>query len=184
MRLWRPVAWPVLVWKQTLTAGDGKVISQYTGGSPAVVEKTHGKGKTVLFGFLPGLAYERSGLPIRPADRGSTDTAFAHFLPTEMNSFMRDDLVYAMLPKDFRLPVSCSEPLVETTCIDSKDKLAVPLINYTGKAIASLTVRIHGLNNAKRVRSVERGVLPVTQKDGTTVVSLPLDIADMLLIDR
>ena len=59
----------------------------------------------------------------------------------------------------FLRPVECSEPLVESTCIDSKGKLAVPLINYTGKTIDSLTVRIHGLTNAKRIRSVERGEL-------------------------
>ena len=73
---------------------------------------------------------------------------------------------------------------METTCIDSKGKLAVPLINYTGTPIDKLTVRINGLSGAKAIRSVERGALKAEVKDGATVVTLRLDVADMLLIDR
>ena len=175
---------PVLVWKQTLTAGAGKVLAMYKNGSPAVVEKAHGKGKAVLFGFFPGMAYERSGLPIRPADRGSTDAGFAHFLPTAMDVELRRGFIDSQLAAGFVRPVDCSEPLVETTCIDSKGKLAVPLINSTGKTIDSLTVRINGLAGAKSIRSVERGALKAETKDGATVVTLRLDVADMLLIDR
>lgn len=175
---------PVLVWKQSLTAGDGKVVGTYANGSSAVVEKAHGKGKAVLFGFFPGMAYERSGLPILPADRGGTDAGFNHFLPTAMDKGLRASITDAMLPKGYVRSVECSEPLVETTCIDSKGKLAVPLINYTGKSIDSLTVRIYGLTDAKRIRSVERGNLKTVVQDGATVVTLRLDVADMLLIDR
>jgi len=74
------------------------------------------------------MAYEKSGLPILPADRGGTDAGFNHFLPTKMDVVFRQHFVERMLPKDFTRPVECSEPLVETTCIDSKGKLAVPLI--------------------------------------------------------
>ena len=187
---------PVLVWKQSLTTGDGKTIGTFANGSPAIVEKAHGKGKAVLFGFFPGMAYERSGLPILPADRGGTDAGFNHFLPTQMDTHLRSLITANFLPKGFRTPVECvvaklggvaalyDDVLVESTCIDSKGKLAVPLINYTGKTIDSLVVRIHGLTDAKRIRSVERGNLKAVVQDGVTVVTLRLDVADMLLIDR
>lgn len=174
----------VLVWKQSITAGDGQVLAKYKNGSPAAIEKAHGKGKAVLFGFFPGMAYERSGLPILPADRGGTDAGFNHFLPTKMDVELRRNFVEGLLPKDVARPVECSEPLVETTCIDSKGKLAVPLINYTGTPIDKLTVRINGLAGAKSIRSVERGALKAEMKNGATVVTLRLDVADMLLIDR
>ena len=185
IRPWNAVQFPVLVWKQTLKAGDGKVVGIYTKDqSPAIIEKAHGKGKTVLFGFFPGMAYERSGLPILPADRGGTDAAFNHFLPTQMDLSMRLFFVDGMLPEDFVRPVACSKSLVETTCIDSKGKLAVPLINYTGTPIDKLTVRLNGFTGAKSIRSVERGALKSEIKDGATIVTLRLDVADMLLIDR
>lgn len=181
---WGETETPVLVWKQTLTADDSKVSATFSNRSPAVVEKAHGRGKAVLFGFFPGMAYERSGLPILPADRGGTDAGFNHFLPTKMDVDLRRRIVDDRLPKGFVRPVECSESLVESTCIDSNGKLAVPLINYTGKTIESLTIRIHGLAGAKSIRSVERGVLKSETKDGSTIITLRLDVADMLLIDR
>jgi hypothetical protein len=176
---------PVIVWKQTLVPADGKVLGTFSDGKPAVVEKTHGKGRAVLFGFLPGQAYLKSGLPLLPPDRGSTDAAFAHFLPTEMDVNLRQALVDDFLPKDFLRPVVCSETLVETTVIDTPGKaLAIPLMNFTGKKLDKLTVTINGLTNAKAIRSVEQGKLKTETQKGATVVTLPLDVADMLLIDR
>jgi hypothetical protein len=181
---------PVIVWKQEIIPSDGKILGTYPDGKPAVIEKAHGKGKAVLFGFLPGQAYLRSGLPLRPPDRGATDDAFAHFLPTAMDAKLRRALVDDFLPAGFVRPVECSETLVETTCIDTAGKdgkparLAVPLMNCTGNPLKTLTVKINGLTGAKAVRSVERGVLKAEVRDGATVVTLPLDVADMLLINR
>jgi len=172
------------VWKQKLDAGDGQVLGTFKDGSPAVVRKQHGKGQVILFGFLPGQAYLKSGLPIRPADRGSTDDAFTHFLPTEMNPRLRWTLVDQFLPAGYVHPVECSETLVESTCIDSAGKLAVTLINYTPLPIGKLTVKIAGLGAAKTVRSIERGALKPTFQNGNMIVELPLDVADMLLIDK
>lgn len=175
---------PVIVWKQSLQPSDGKVIGSFKDGSPAVIEKAHGKGKAVLFGFLPGQAYLKSGLPIRPADRGSTDGAFTHFLPTDMDKDLRARLVDDFLSKDFVRPVVCSQTLVESSCIDSPGKLGIPLINYTGKGIEKLTVTVYDLPQAAKVRSVERGELKPTFANGAMTVELPLGVADVLLIDR
>jgi len=181
---------PVMVWKQTLAAGDGRVVGTFRDGSPAVIEKTHGKGRAILFGFLPGQAYLKSGLPIRPADRGATNAAYTHYLPTTMDVALRRRLTDDFLPQGFERPVECSVDLVESAGIDTPAtggtgaRLAVPLINYTGKPIAGLKVRIPGLANPKSVRSLERGALKAQTVDGATVVTLPLETADMLLIDR
>lgn len=181
---------PVIVWKQKLEAGDSAVLGTFKDGSPAVVRKSHGKGQVVLFGFLPGQAYLKSGLPIRPADRGSTDSAYAHFLPTAMDENLRRRLVDDFLPQGFSRPVECSVNMVETTCIDTPAlngkpaRLSVSLINYTDKSIPNLTVEINGLDGVKSIRSVERGPFKSETKDGTTIVTLPLGVADMLLIDR
>jgi hypothetical protein len=181
---------PVIVWKQVLTPSDGRVIGRFQGGEAAVVEKTHGKGKAVLFGFLPGQAYLKSGLPVRPADRSSVDSGFNHFLPTDMDPSLRAALVHAWLPPDFSAPVTCGEPLVETTCIDTASvagrpaRLAVPLLNYTGKALRRVTVTVRGLTSASKVRSMAAGELKAVPGPDSLTVELPLDVADMLLIDR
>lgn len=175
---------PVIAWKQKLTPSDGRVTGTYRDGSPAVIEKPHGKGGVVLFGFLPGQAYLKSGLPLRPVDRSAVDAGYDHFLPTAMDAKLRTALTDAFLGAEFVKPVVCSEPLVESTCIDSPGKLAVPLMNYTARPLAALTVRINGLTGAKKVRSVERGELKAEVRDGATIVTLPLDVADMLLVDR
>jgi len=177
---------PVILWKQSITPGDGHVIGTYSDGKPAVIEKAHGRGKVVLFGFMPGLAYLKSGLPLRPWDRGSTDTAFCHFLPTEMDVSLREALVDALLPRRFIRHVECNRTLVEATCIDCEDppRLAVPLMNYSGEPIDSLTVKIQGLSRVAQVHSVERGALRPQFRDGAMIVTLPIDVTDMLLIDR
>jgi hypothetical protein len=181
---WNSLQVPVMIWQQSLSLGDGKTLATYQNNTPAVIEKTHGKGRVVLCGFFPGMAYLKSGLPIRPVDRTGVDSGFNHFLPTEMNPELRKQLVDAFLPKEFVRPVECSEPLVESTCIDATNKLAVPLMNYTGKPIEKLTVRIAGLSGAKKIRSVERGELRSETKEDATIITLRLDVADMLLIER
>src|SRR5206468_2902086 len=75
---------PVIAWKQPLKVTDGTMIGKFKDGSAAVVLKKHGTGRAILFGFLPGQAYLKSGLPVRPVDRGANADSFAHFLPTGM----------------------------------------------------------------------------------------------------
>jgi len=176
----------VIVWKQSLTPSDGRVIGTFSDGSAAVVEKRHGAGRAVLFGFLPGQAYLKSGLPLRPVDRGSTNDAYTHFLPTDMDPALRRAIVDAFLPADFERPVTCSEQLVEATIIDTerpRRRMAVPLMNYTGHPIERLEVRVSGVGRVSGVRSVRQGRLRARIQDGALVVSLPLEVADMLLID-
>jgi hypothetical protein len=182
---------PVIVWKQPLTATDGTVIGKFKDGSPAVVRKTHGKGRAVLFGFLPGQAYLKGALPVRPVDRGANAESFAHYLPTGMSNHLRTRLVDDFLGRaafDAR-PVTTTDGLVETSCIDTpaKDgrpaKLAVPLVNWSGSPLTSLTVTIRGVT-ATKVKSVERGELKFMQGKGGIQIEMPLDVADMLLIDR
>jgi hypothetical protein len=180
---------PVIVWKQTLVPSDATVLGTFADGQPAVLEKAHGKGRAVLFGFLPGQAYLKSGLPLLPADRGATDAGYSHFLPTGMDSRLREACVDSFLPAGFARPVVCSETLVESASIDTPAKegrparLAVPLMNYTGKPLDKIEIRLDGLSGIKALRSVERGPVWFETRDGATHLTLPLAVADMLLID-
>ena len=171
---------------------DGTVIGKFKDGSAAVVSKAHGKGRAILFGFLPGQAYLKSGLPVRPVDRGANAESFAHYLPTGMSLTLLPRFTDDFLGRDTRdfKPVVTTDGLVETTCIDTpaKDgkpaKLAIPLVNWGGAELTSLTLTIRGVENASRVRSVERGELKFTPVKGGIQINMPLNVADMLLIDR
>jgi hypothetical protein len=198
---------PVIAWKQPLTLTDGTMVGKFKDGSPAVVVKRHGAGRAVLFGFLPGQAYLKSGLPVRPVDRGASPESFAHYLPTGMSLTLLARLTDDFAGRDAK-PVTTTDGLVETTCIDTPAKdgrparLAVPLVNWTGAEITSLTVTIRGVDKVSKVRSVERGELKYTlTKDnlviqmplgeleytltkGNLVIQMPLKVADMLLIDK
>jgi hypothetical protein len=180
---------PVIAWKQPLTPADGTVIGKFKDGSPAVVLKRHGAGRAVLFGFLPGQAYLKSGLPVRPVDRGANAESFAHFLPTGMSTTLLARLADDFAPRDAK-PVATTDGLVETSCIDTPAKgdaparLAVPLINWTGNDLTSLTITIRGVDKVSKVRSVERGELKYTLTKGGLMIQMPLGAADMLLIDR
>ena len=180
----------VVAWKQTIAASDSTVIGRFRDGGPAVVTKAIGTGRTYLFGFLPGQAYLKGGLRIAPPDRGSVDEANAHFLPTDMDANLRRRMVDDFLGESYVRPVECDAALVESTTIvtpaiaGKPARIAVPLMNYTGKPIDRMTVRIKGLGKAKAVRSVQHGRLRFEVVDGDTVVKIPLDIADMLLVDK
>ena len=176
----------VIVWKQTLKPRDGKVIATYSDGSAAAVRKQHGRGTATLVGFLPGQAYLKSGLPLRPVDRGSSDDAFTHFLPTEMDERLREVVVDQWLGNDVDRPVTCSNRYVEATLIETtapKRRLAVPLMNFTGERIDELTVTIPGVRNAKRVRTIEHGDITPRYTDKGMQVRLPINLTDMILID-
>jgi hypothetical protein len=181
---WAGVSAPVLVWKQSLKPSDGKVVGTFGDGKPAAIEKAHGKGRALLFGFFPGMAYLKSGLPLRPVDRGATNEGFNHFLPTAMDVGLRRALVDAFLPAGFARPVETSEPLVEATLLETpaSGRIAVPLMNYTGKPLASVSVTLRGVLGVRSVRSVERRPLHYEATDGALTITLPLDVADMLLV--
>jgi hypothetical protein len=183
---------PVIAWKQPLAVTDGLLLGKFKDGTAAVVGKKHGFGRAVLFGFLPGQAYLKSGLPARPVDRGANADSFAHYLPTGMSltllARLTDDFLGAAA-RDAK-PVVTTDGLVETTCIDTPAKdgkparLAVPLINWAGAEATSLTITVRGVDNPSKVRSVERGELPFTRVKGGIQLQMPLAVADMLLIDK
>ncbi len=181
---------PVIVWRQTLRPTDAQVIGTFEDGAPAVAWKRHGKGNIYLFAFLPGQAYLKSGLPVRPADRGGTDAAFTHYLPTGMDRALRARLTEDFLPSDFRRPVQCDREYVESSCLDTLGspnggmrRMAVPLINYSAMRHEALTVRIEGAALARTARSVQHEAIQTKTDGKDLLVTLPLDVADVVLID-
>lgn len=54
--------------------------------SPASTELMVGKGRSLYHGWHPGFSYFLPAIPLRPADRGGTDRAFTHFVPSNFST--------------------------------------------------------------------------------------------------
>jgi hypothetical protein len=170
---------PIFGARTRLTANDSDVLASFTDGSPAAVRRTIGKGEVVYCGFLPGLSYFHPAIPRRPVDRGATAESMAHLLPTGFDQ--RTKQLVASVAEDIVRPVQCSESLVETTVLESPVGVAVPLVNWTGRAVANLTVDVRiDLPSGKPTLASGHPVRE-TAVEGGRRFQLDLDVADVLI---
>jgi hypothetical protein len=104
----------------------------------------------------------------------------SHFLPTDFDPAA--SALIAMPAAELTRPVECSEPLVETTVIESKHGLLVPLVNWSGKPVKPLRVTLNFNAPAKKVSLAGGGSAKVAREEGKTVVTFDLDVADALIL--
>jgi hypothetical protein len=176
---------PAIATTQSLTAApDATVAGTFHDGSPALIMNGVGKGKGILVGAFPGAAYVAPAIPIRPWDRGTTDGAMSHFLPTDFDPAARDLILWPARQAAVRPDITLSEAVVEWSAVDSDRGTAILLLNWTGKPIRRLVVNVRGDLGGAAVESVQHGRLePTTTPDGWSVV-LPLSITDCITIRR
>jgi len=149
-------------------------------GSPAIATRAAGNGRTIYCGFLPGLAYYKPAIPQRPVDRGSTDDAMCHFLPTEFDAGAK--ALIGLPAQDLPRPVECSEPLVETTIIEARQGTVIPLVNWTGKPLADLQVTVRIKTPTSKITLAGGGPVKVSQVDGQLVLRFALEVADAVIL--
>lgn len=159
-----------------------KARAHFGDGSPATTVREVGNGLAMYCSFLPGLSYFKPAIPRRPVDRGSTDDAMTHFLPTRFDPGAA--ALIASTAVDCSRPVDCSEPLVETTVIESKHGVVIPLVNWSGRRIENLEVVVRA--KATGYSASLAGGSPVTRKrQGNQVVyTMDLDVADALVFQN
>ncbi len=192
----RAVRIPALAALATLeSARDAQVLARFDGGKPAVLQHTFKKGTATLFGFFPGTAYLQQAIPRRPFDRGASDDNFNHFLPTDVN---RDAarLVLARLAaagvtlearastdggRELALDPAGAPPPLDLGILDSPLGTAIPIANYSGHPLPSLTLTLHAHGPFREVVAARAGKLtPLVDGDRVTV-TLPLDWADLVM---
>ena len=136
----------------------------------------------MLIASFPGAAYLKRALPNRPFDRGTTDDAYSHFLPTRFDEDAAALITYAPRAAGVERPVQVSEPLVLATIIESEHGWAIPLGNFTGKALGRVDLRILDAARFSGIESVAGADL-YTQPDGADrLITLPIDTIDVLLL--
>ncbi|GIW82980.1 MAG: hypothetical protein KatS3mg105_4787 [Gemmatales bacterium] len=169
----------VIAVRSRIKTTSAKVSATFADGNPAVVTNTPGKGKTVYCAFLPGLSYYKPAVPKRPVDRGATDDAMVHFLPTAFDSAVGQLIGSAAV----RLvpPVRCTQPLVETTVIESKVGVVIPLVNWTPNPVKGLRVEIN-VPAPQKATLASGKPLKVESTEEKRVYTFDLDIADALIL--
>lgn len=178
----RSAALPVIgVRTKVATAAGVEVQAKFiSDGSPAITQRKAGKGSAAYWAFLPGLSYFKPAIPLRPVDRATTDDAMCHFIPTEFDSLTSSLL--AQSADGVERPVVCSQALVETTVIESKQGVVIPLINWSAGPIKGLTVTLAGGLPGKQASLASGKPVRVVREGGKQVLTLDLDVADALIL--
>ncbi|MHB0939164.1 MAG: hypothetical protein ACYC6A_22460 [Armatimonadota bacterium] len=159
------------------TAGDAiSLVGVFSDKSPAIFYHRPGRGRVLYCAFLPGLSYFKPAIPLRPADRGATDDSMANFIPTQFDSNV--GALVGSIADTVSSPVSTSEPLVETTIIESKAGTAITFTNWSGKPVKGLKVTVN-IPVPKAQVSLATGNT-VRVEENTFVFDL--DIADTLIL--
>ena len=159
---------------------ENNTFYHFTDGSPAVSNRQVGQGAATYCGLLPGLSYYHPAIPRRPVDRGATDTAMVHFLPTEFDKEAADLIASAAV--HVSRPVQCSHPLVETTIIESAHGTVVPLVNWTAEPVKELEVTVSIGTPTRKALLASGGPVRVQEHDDWRVYTFDLDVADALIL--
>lgn len=175
-----PRTFPVFGVISRIKAGkDAEVKGKFKDGSPAVTVHKAGKGEAIYCAFLPGLSYFKPALPVKPVDRGSSDDAMAHFIPTEFDAGV--GALVCLPVAGLKPPVSADRKYIEATVIESKVGTVITLINWTGKPIQGLNL-IVSIPVPKKAELAGGGAVKVAQEKEATVFTLDLDLADALIL--
>jgi hypothetical protein len=149
------ISFEIFGYRQNFDVKEGKVIARYKNGEIACVENNYGNGKAIIMGFLPGASYVRPAIPLKPYGRGGIDE-LSNFIPVDFSKEVAGIFKYFL--SDIKSPVLCSENLVEAILRKKENGYIIPLINYSGRDIKNLKVRlsmddIYGINSVESVFS-------------------------------
>ncbi len=179
---WPEAQLPVVGVRSRFKVQDAEIAYTFSDGSPAVVSRSVGQGWVGYCGFLPGLSYYQPAIPLRPVDRGATDDAMIHFLPTGFDPLAAVVIQSPAVDIFADRPVVCSEPLVESTLIESRSGVVIPLVNWTAAPIEGLQVRVAIPAPSRSVSLASGRPVQVEQTDGGRVMTFDIDAADALIL--
>jgi len=164
-----------------LKAGSGATVEgTYLDGSPAVVARHAGKGEVRTCGFLPGLTYFHPAIPRRPVDRGATDDSMTHFVPTQFDPAAAR--LIGSIAEPLVRPVTCSQPLVEASVIESPSGAVIVLANWSGGPVRDLAVTAHIPLPSRQAALASGAKLKVSTDGARTTFCFDLDVADVLML--
>jgi hypothetical protein len=173
---------PIFGARSRAAVKEGIVSLRFRDNSPAHLGKQTGKGITMWYGFLPAFSYLYPALPTRPVDRGATDDAYLHYLPTNTNTS-----VWSVINggTSGETPVTCrGKPgtYVESRVIEAKQGTIITLVNWSGKPMQALEVTVTIPTPTAKVELASGKQVQVKREAGKQVFTLDLDVADALIL--
>jgi len=167
----KPLGLETLCYRETIEPENGaKVLGRYGDGSVGAVQNRFGRGEAWLLGTLPAAAYQKPAMSLEA-------------LPTAFPQSIRELIALPARRAKVDCPATASEPLVEAVWMDSPKGAIIPLVNFHPRSVAKLTVRLKDARPIRSVRSIHAGPLPLRREKGGVTVTLPLKLADFLVIN-
>lgn len=168
---------PVFGYRQGFKTEGGTVLGTFKNGEAAVVANTFGKGRALIMGYLPGIAYLYGAFPRLPYGRGGEDLSM-HLYP-EYRPLVREMVANCLRQvwPAMDAPVRCDNPYVEANLLREKNgAYHVALVNYAGRPIDRLSLVIHpeAVGGAHAVQSVF-GAADARMDNGNLLVTMSLD---------
>jgi hypothetical protein len=189
---------PALAVVERPVPAGAEVRATFSDGSPAILSHSFGKGRATRLCFFPGTAYLQPAFPRRPYQRGTTDEAFNHFLPTAFNQAAARLVLAELRDAGVTPPVVAGTdgaralalhpedppPPLDVAVVDAPTGAAVVIANYSGAPLPRLTVTLRARGPFRRVYAARAGALPTSADGETITVTLPLDWADIVMFRR
>ena len=170
------------LYSKVKTAADAAIQGTFADGSPAIIVRNAGRGKAVHCAFLPSLTYFKPAIPLRPVDRGATDDAMSHFIPTEFDQGARALIATAVT--DMTKPIATDADLIETAALQSKAGMLIVLQNWSGKPFPGMKLTANiGLPLKDVALASGRDVIMQKQGD-KTILTFDMEISGDVLILR
>jgi hypothetical protein len=172
---------PVLGIRSRIVLKGAEALGTFSDGSPAAATRKVGMGQTTYCAFLPSLAYFKPAIPLKPLDRGSSDDAMSHFIPTAFDAPAATLIGSAV--KNVKRPVAASERLVAASVVESKAGTAIVLENWSGQPVKGMTLTANIPVPSKA--ELASGGKIVAKKDGDfTVFTFDMDVSGDVVILR
>jgi len=157
---------------------DAKVIATFKSGSPAVVERTLGKGKITFIAALPGPTYFWSNYqPVPVPPRG----VLSHEPHVNFNADARKLVLEAA--KSATASVEADGGWIDARLLQSPKGYAAPLANYSADVDKPVTLTIRGIEGIRKITSANRGELKVQREGEIVRVTYPTGFGDILRVD-
>jgi hypothetical protein len=175
------ISFDAVAWRERFTTdSSGELLAQFGDGLPALTAHPFGLGRTITFGTLPGVAYLRSGVSQTTPlpDRGP----FMHQPLTWYDPTLRK-LISQWAAEATPSRPGTSDPLVDIGLAETPGQLVLPLANF-GDQPTTVQVTVPDAGGVLSVSSVQHGSLPFRLEENTLRIQTPVNIIDMLIIDR
>ncbi len=137
-----------------------ETIAVFSDGSPAIAMKTKGRGKIIVSGFFPGIAYMKSAVI---ANRQKQKDQFYSDCPPSYPEIIRTVFSRILSGIDYKISVSADNYLVEANLLEGRKAKIITISNWSGKPIENLKLVINQqvkgkpISTENQIKSIETG---------------------------